>query len=333
MDRVSYEKITIQDLLNFYKSEELDLNPWYQRRAVWTDPQKGYLINTVFEQKPVPTIYIRHTLDIEKEKSIREVVDGQQRIRSIIGYRNGEFTARHPSYKEKKIYADLKGNEKEHFLMTSLSVGYLIGATEPDVIEIFGRINSVSKTLNAQEKRNALFSGEFKQFTIKMASELLPFWRSRGIFSANEISRMAEVEFVADLAMNFNIGVQDYSPARLSNYYKNNDVFFADWDNCEKAFSGVFSLLGSVDVGAIRDTVFSRQPLLFSLCLVLKDNLSVKPGRLEEVISEIDRIISADVPINERSPEDAQFLSAITSSTQRIASRRVRDSYIRRYFE
>ena len=75
---------------------DLNLNPWYQRRSVWNDSQKSYLINTLFERKPIPTIYIRHTIDLEKEKSIKEVVDGQQRIRAILSFYRGEITAFHP---------------------------------------------------------------------------------------------------------------------------------------------------------------------------------------------------------------------------------------------
>ena len=51
MERVDYESIVIQELVGLNDREELDLNPWYQRRSVWTPPQKAYLINTLFEQK------------------------------------------------------------------------------------------------------------------------------------------------------------------------------------------------------------------------------------------------------------------------------------------
>ncbi len=71
MDRVNYESVAIQDLVNMNKSGELDIFPWYQRRSVWTSPQKAYLINTLFENKPVPSLYLRHFLDIEKEKSMK----------------------------------------------------------------------------------------------------------------------------------------------------------------------------------------------------------------------------------------------------------------------
>jgi hypothetical protein len=183
MDRVDYEKIVIRELLASHDSKELNITPWYQRRSVWTRPQKAYLINTLFEGKPMPTLYIRHSLDIETEKSIKEVVDGQQRIRSILEYRAGEFRARHPAHKTRLTYDKLSPKERGDFLMTSLSVGYLIGADDTDVIEVFGRLNSVAKTLNAEEKRCAKYSGEVKQFSLRVAARHVELWRSLGIYS------------------------------------------------------------------------------------------------------------------------------------------------------
>ena len=89
MDRGEYQPLIIQDLVNLDRNDKLNLNPWYQRRSVWTSTQKAYLINTIFEKKPVPSLYIRHSLDLEKERSVKEVVDGQQRIRSVLEYVNG----------------------------------------------------------------------------------------------------------------------------------------------------------------------------------------------------------------------------------------------------
>ncbi len=57
--------------------------------------------------------------------------------------------------------------QRVSFLQTALSVGYLVGATDKDVKEIFAPNNTVAKTLNPQEKRNALFSGYYKQFCLK----------------------------------------------------------------------------------------------------------------------------------------------------------------------
>ena len=190
MERVDYQSILVQDLVTWHQNEELNLSPWYQRRSVWTQAQKAYLINTLLEQMPIPTLYFRHTIDLEKDKTIREVVDGQQRIRTILEYIDGKFSARHPSHTKRIYYTKLSSKDKHSFRETSLSGAWLLQATDQDVIEIFGRINSVSKTLNAAEKRNARYGGEFKQFCLRQASSRLSMWRGFGIFSANDIARM-----------------------------------------------------------------------------------------------------------------------------------------------
>ena len=57
MERVDYESMVIQDILSAYDRDELNITPWYQRRAVWTKAHKSYLINSIISTMPVPTIY------------------------------------------------------------------------------------------------------------------------------------------------------------------------------------------------------------------------------------------------------------------------------------
>ena len=128
MERVDYESMVIQELLNAYDREELNISPWYQRRAVWTNAHKSYLINTIFVTMPVPSIYVRHTLDLDQEKTIKEVVDGQQRVRSIIDYKANLFSARHPEHTKRVLFKDLSAAQRHAFLMAKLPVAYLIGA-------------------------------------------------------------------------------------------------------------------------------------------------------------------------------------------------------------
>lgn len=330
MDRVDYEKMVVKELINSHTTGELNITPWYQRRSVWTRAQKAYLINTLFEQKPVPSLYIRHFLDIDNEKSIKEVVDGQQRIRSILEYKNNEFSARHPSHRNRVKYDQLSNTEKNVFLMTSLSIGYLIGADDGDVIEIFGRLNSVSKTLNAQEKRCAQYSGEIKQFSLKMATKHIQLWRSLGIFSANDISRMVEVQFISDLLLNMKRGLSTYNAGVLTKFYKEYDNEFPEQNEYENRMERVFSKIAEIDQVAIKDTIFKRTPLFFSLFLVLDSiDKDIKKSALEGALFEIDRIFSSDTTISEKEKEDAEFYFACSSTTQGIKSREIRDKYIR----
>ncbi len=325
MDRVEYQSLVIQDILNFHDSGELNISPWYQRRSVWTSPQKSYLINTLFEQKPIPALYIRHSIDLESEKSVKEVVDGQQRTRTILEFLKNEFSARHPKYEKRIKFNELKPADRQKFLLTSLPVGYLLGADDADVIDIFGRINSVSKTLNAQEKRNASYSGEFKQFCLAQSSSRVNFWRNYGIFTANDIARMNEVQFVSDLALNFMKGLSDFSPTRLNNIYAEFDEEFPVRDEIIARFDNCFDLIGSLKETLIKDTIFKRQPLFFSLAVAIDRLQPNKSVAVERAIIEADNRFNAE---ENQSESDLDFIRASTSSTQRIAQRRVRDEYL-----
>ncbi len=236
MERVDYQSLIVQDILNLEKRGELNTSPWYQRRSVWIRSQQAYLINTLLERKPIPALYIRHTLDLEREISVKEVVDGQQRTRAILAYCDNEFKARHPDYAKPLTFGDLKKSEREKFLLTAVPVGYLLGATDADVIDIFARINLVAKTLNPQEKRNASFSGEFKQFCVTQSVLRTEFWRDYGIFSGNDIARMSEVQFISDLVVNLMDGLTDFSASKLDQYYKGNDEDFPRADEIEIAW-------------------------------------------------------------------------------------------------
>ncbi len=335
MDRVDYESLIIQDLLNFHRDKSLNISPWYQRRSVWSEPQKAYLINTIFEQKPVPSLYVRHQIDVDAEKSIKEVVDGQQRIRSILSYRDDEFAARHPEHKKKVKYSELTKVQREAFAATKLSVGYLIGAQDQDVIEIFGRINSISKTLNPQEKRNAQYSGDFKQFSLRQAAERLPFWRSTDIFTANDISRMQEVQFVSDLAINMINGLGDFSATAIDKFYRTNDTDFPQIDDVSQRMEALFAKLAVVPAAAFKDTIFRQYQLAFSLMVVVDRIRGQNPTaeKIEAVIRDIDAKVTAFQELDIRTDEQSTFIEGFTGGNlHRIKSRTIRDQAIAKAF-
>ena len=45
-----------------------------------------YLIDTILRGLPVPKIYLRTRIDVERQVSVREVVDGQQRLKAILDF-------------------------------------------------------------------------------------------------------------------------------------------------------------------------------------------------------------------------------------------------------
>ncbi len=77
---------SIQDFVEWDKQNALVLNPTFQRRAVWNDKAKSYLIDTILRGKPIPKVFMRQQINPSTKSSVRDVVDGQQRLRTILSY-------------------------------------------------------------------------------------------------------------------------------------------------------------------------------------------------------------------------------------------------------
>jgi len=80
---------SIADFLEWHNNGLLELSPDFQRRPVWSEKAKSYLIGTVVRGRPIPKILISQRL--QKSRTIRIVVDGQQRLRAILEFINGDF--------------------------------------------------------------------------------------------------------------------------------------------------------------------------------------------------------------------------------------------------
>jgi len=77
----------VADFLSWRKNESLVLSPYFQRRSVWDKGAKSYLIDTVYRGLPIPIIFLRDRgVNTKTFEPIREVIDGQQRLRTLISF-------------------------------------------------------------------------------------------------------------------------------------------------------------------------------------------------------------------------------------------------------
>ena len=68
--------------------DKIDTNPDYERPTVWTNSQRQLLIDTVLRGYDIPKFYWRRT---GRRPDTYEVVDGQQRLRAIWSYVEGDY--------------------------------------------------------------------------------------------------------------------------------------------------------------------------------------------------------------------------------------------------
>lgn len=150
--------LQVSDIVRWFREKELVINETFQRHSVWTPAAKTYLVDTVLNELPIPKIYIRSKVDTKSQATLREVVDGQQRVRALVEFANNQLRLgnRSDQFSGKK-YEDLDEETQSKFLGYTLSIEQLLNATDDDVIDIFARLNSYIVSLNAAEKRHAQF--------------------------------------------------------------------------------------------------------------------------------------------------------------------------------
>jgi hypothetical protein len=59
MPKAELTSYSVVDLLSWQESGALRISPNFQRRSVWNTPAKGYFIDSVLLEYPVPPVHIR----------------------------------------------------------------------------------------------------------------------------------------------------------------------------------------------------------------------------------------------------------------------------------
>jgi len=217
--------IDINQLSSWDTSKELVLKPIYQRNKVWNDAAKSYLIDSIMRNYPIPPIFMRDKLNLAERKTIREVVDGQQRISTILDFYNNKFPIKKSQNKDLggKYFCDFSEEEQEHFLTYKIVVEKITEKDDSLVFDMFARLNSNSMPLNKQELRNAKFTGEFKVAAYDMSLSYREMFSKFGIFTTSQLSRMLDVEFVSTIMLEYDLGVVDISSNIIDKYYQSNN--------------------------------------------------------------------------------------------------------------
>lgn len=212
------QTFSIAEFLKWNDDGELKLNPKFQRGSVWTPQARTYLIDSILRGYPIPKLLLRTTIDRDNRRTIRDVVDGQQRLRTIIDFSAGKL-ALGPKAKEFRglRYSDLDDAMKDDFLAYKLTCEQLINASDDDVLEVFVRINSYAVPVTEAELRNARFDNDFTD-VVKEIVATAPIWHL-GVLSDRERVRMVDQSLIAELLAFLDRGVTDGAESDITRYY------------------------------------------------------------------------------------------------------------------
>lgn len=264
----------ISDLLLWYDQGELELNPAFQRRAVWSPNAKSYLMDTIIRGKPIPKIIIRQKINVRTRKSVREVVDGQQRLRTILEFFSDSFpiTRFHNRQFGGLLFSQLPEDVRSQLLTYEISFDQLIDLPDADILDIFGRLNSYAIVLNTQEKLNANHFGPFKLLVDRLGLEYNKYWTSQKLLASREILRMQELSLTADLLIALQEGIK--SKKQIPAYYRRyEEKYEKDEEEVSTQFRDTISKIGQIYTDGLGDTEFSRIHVYYSLFTAVAHSL------------------------------------------------------------
>ncbi|WP_255234178.1 DUF262 domain-containing protein [Bacillus altitudinis] len=178
--------MSIGELINMYKDNELQVQPDFQRFFRWNDNQKTRLIESILLGIPIPPIFVA-----QGEGGIWDVIDGLQRLSTILEFvgvlKNEDGILEPPNVLEKtKFLPSLEGKmwnnpeeaensftseQRIDFKRAKLDINIIKRNSDADAkYELFQRLNTGGTALSPQEIRNCLMIMLDKEFYEWVAS-------------------------------------------------------------------------------------------------------------------------------------------------------------------
>lgn len=323
---------SINDFLEWDDKNQLELSPKFQRRSVWTDKARSYLMDTIVRGKPIPKIFIRQKINPQTRASVREVVDGQQRLRTIISFLHDGFqiSKRHNPKYGGLFFSQLDQIDSEvqtNILNYELSVDLLVNMPDPEVLDVFSRLNSYAVVLNEQEKINAAHFGPFKTLADSIAHSLNDFWITNKILTEQQILRMGDVTLVADLLIAMILGIKSKKYIKKAYSDFEND-FELDVDILEENFCNTIEAIKGIFGNRLGQSEFRRIHVFYSLFTAIHHLLFGLPGLpprqisivtedYEKIVMRLERVeaLFASEEIQQLSKAEIQFLEDCRRAT------------------
>ncbi len=259
--------LSFNELLDMYKSEELDISPAYQRLFQWSESTRSRFIESLLLEMPVPPIYV-----IEDNEGKYLLIDGLQRISSYLHLR-GELEAPKieppVKYGEKLVLSDCDivpelngrtfddlGTAQQIRLKRTFIRVWVVrkGSDRLFRYHMFKRLNTGGDLLTDQQLRNCtirMLDPKFNDFIIQLSkeevfcqctTENLSNTQYLGAYDQELVLRFFAFKNNRD---GFKHDVRDF----LTEYMEkvadpDNDTFF-DYSREEKIFKKTFDILNT----------------------------------------------------------------------------------------
>jgi hypothetical protein len=270
---------TIQDFVDMWRGKRLNLSPAFQRQSVWTAGDRRYLINSIFDNMPIPSVYL-YLQTGRRGEPLHDVIDGKQRLESILLFmRKGplhhvdeDLWVRRAFGEDKPpevwSWADLEKERRNQFLTTKLPTIEVEGELG-EVIDLFVRINATGKHLTRQERRHAhYYTNPALRAGQLLADRHADFLSRAGVISAAQRQRMRHVELMTELLLAVRAGMPLNKKQQLDKVIQNDSLDPAELKVPVADLNRAIAVLKAV-LPHLKTTRFHRIADFYTLVLLL----------------------------------------------------------------
>lgn len=340
---LSIAQYSLIDLISMLDRKEVIINRDYQRGSgLWPVSARTYFIDTILQGYPFPKVYLYQSFNPNTKRPFKELVDGQQRITTIGDFLNDKFTLNSASKEYAGLrYSELDEETQRKFLSYQIEVSIILSASRAELLDMFRRMNAYTAPLKEAEKRHSTYQGNFKWFIAEMADKFSPLLETYEILTQKQIARMADAEFISELAVVIKYGIQAKRTARIESMYKDFDKEFPGENEMKTIIERFFGILAG-PLSIIQGTFLTKSYVIHSLFCAFAAiwvgynesevvyNHEPNPHIEIDFNAAIPRLIAlADA--HEEQDEDseyAEYVEACSSSTTQQAQRQIRTRYL-----
>lgn len=296
----TYE-MSIGELRDKYKNKQINLDPPYQRKPAWKTKQRTLLLSSLFNGIPIPALIFHKHFDIKQKKHTYDVLDGKQRIETILHFIGlhkikeekqlwVEFISPHTNKKDYLFYDELqskKCNEQykdilEKFWGYRLPIieyeGELSDFFDRNVAskEVFVRINSTGSPLKKHEIRHARYSSLFFDLGNELEKKYTNLFMNRWkIVSKTDLQRYLLHEFILELCTTIHHGTYSDRRKKLDELLSQYEWTKREIAYIRKGFKKIVSWINDIFTkDLIKFTRFKNKSDFYSLFVVLLNLLN-----------------------------------------------------------
>lgn len=321
------ETWSIEKLLKLFEQKRLNLSPRYQRNDIWSTARQGRLIETVQAGYPMPNFFVRLR---SNEKF--EMVDGQQRARTLLAYWSGSLADLSKLTLSPKVKSDPGCQPTlRSFLEYSLTVSVLDQSlSDKDVENFYVLVNSSGMRLNKPELRKAAFHDtRFLRLANEIASH--PYFSDLALFTAASEERMNDVEFVSELLAFIDAGFTD-KKEEVERLYKDDVSEAAAALLREKALATLERIASLNNDVPLQDTRYRQKADFYTLFAFLSNNKNLHLEMLKYCYQILLRLAPHIRPSQDRCEPLFNYALNCVSQSHLKTAREARNSLLEELF-